>query len=229
MARTRAQVENRLLAEINHWDGEYNRLEALERGGTFGRIRAEAASAKVRELDERLNRRLDELAKATELAAVPAVIRGIALVIPADLIDANSGGRDEQQAFARETAVVERRAVDAVLIAEKALGRNPVEMPRNNPGYDVQSADGAGRIYHIEVKGRIAGSTTFTVTANEVSFAQTQGDRHRLALVEVSSDGAKNDGLRYVTDAFGHIEPSATTRSYNEVWRDYWQRGGPPN
>lgn len=229
VARTRAQVENRLLAEINHWDGEYNRLEALERGGTFGRIRAEAASAKVRELDERLNRRLDELAKATELAAVPAVIRGIALVIPADLIDAISDGEDEQSAFARETATVERRAVDAVLIAERALGRDPVEMPRNNPGYDVRSADGAGRIYYIEVKGRIAGSTTFTVTTNEVSFAQTQGDRHRLALVEVSPDGAKNDGLRYVTDAFGHIEPSATTCSYNEVWRDYWQRGGPPN
>ena len=61
-----------------------------------------------------------------------------------------------------------------------------------------------------------------------ITFAQTQGDRHRLALVEVSTSGPEQDQLRYVSDAFTHLEPSATTRSYNEVWRDYWERGGPP-
>lgn len=101
-------------------------------------------------------------------------------------------------------------------------------MPRNNPGYDIQSLDADGRIHYIEVKGRVEGSDTFTVTTNEVTFAQTQGDRHRLALVLVSPDGEKRDRLRYVLDAFTHIEPSATTRSYNEEWRDYWDRGGPP-
>jgi len=34
--------------------------------------------------------------------------------------------------------------------------------------------------------------------------------------------------LRYLTDAFAHLEPATTTRSYNEEWRDYWNRGGPP-
>jgi hypothetical protein len=85
-----------------------------------------------------------------------------------------------------------------------------------------------GFVHYIEVKGRIEGSDTFTITTNEITFAQTQGDRHRLALVEVSTSGPDNDQLRYVSDAFTHLEPSATTRSYNEVWRDYWERGGPP-
>lgn len=225
-ARTRSQVKDRLLAEINHWDREHNRLEALERAGTVGRLRAETAFVRARQLDERLNHRLDELDEATNLIAVPAVIRGAALVIPSDAIAAADD--TEPHTFARDTKGVERRAVEAVLAAESALGREPVEMPFNNPGYDIQSTDANGLIHYIEVKGRIVGSDTFTITTNEVTFAQTQGERHRLALVEVSPNGPGNDRLRYVSDAFAHLEPSATTRSYNETWRDYWDRGGPP-
>jgi len=225
-ARTRAQVKDRLLAEINHWDREHNRLEALERGGTVGRLRAETALARARQLDERLSHRLEQLDEATNLVAVPAVIRGAALVIPSALLVTDA--EPESQTVSRQTEEVERRAVEAVLAAERALGREPVEMPRNNPGYDIQSTDQSGFVHYIEVKGRIVGSDTFTITTNEITFAQTQGDRHRLALVEVSTSGAANDQLRYVSDAFTHLEPSATTRSYNEVWRDYWERGGPP-
>lgn len=157
---------------------------------------------------------------------MPAVIRGAALVIPSALLATDA--EPEAQTFARQTEEVERRAVEAVLAAERALGREPVEMPRNNPGYDIQSTDQSGFVHYIEVKGRIEGADTFTITTNEITFAQTQGDRHRLALVEVSASGAAHDRLRYVGDAFAHLEPSATTRSYNEVWRDYWERGGPP-
>ena len=58
----------------------------------------------------------------------------------------------EAQTFARQTEEVERRAVEAVLAAERALGREPVEMPRNNPGYDIQSTDQNGFVHYIEVK-----------------------------------------------------------------------------
>lgn len=224
--RTRAQVLARLRAEINHWDHEFNRLELLERQGTVGRLRAETAWARARELDERLQRRMIELDGATKFLATPAIIRGRALVIPSHIL---AGSEAEASAFGRERLEeVERRAVEAVLWAERTLGRNPVEMPRNNPGYDIASTDGQGRIHYIEVKGRIEGSETFTITTNEVTFAHTQGDRHRLALVEVSAQSSTLDRLRYVRHAFSHLEPSATTRSYNEVWADYWARGGPP-
>ncbi|MET4705863.1 helicase-related protein [Frigoribacterium sp. UYMn621] len=225
--RTRVQVKERLLAEINHWDREHNRLESLERAGTVGRVRAESALHRARQLDDRLEKRLRELDESTQLVALPAVVRGTALVVPSQQL---STGDDvaPPHTFARETEIVERRAVEAALAAERALGRRPREMPRNNPGYDIQSLDDGGRIHYIEVKGRIEGSDTFTITTNEVTFAQTQGDRHRLALVLVSPDGEQRDRLRYVLDAFTHIEPSVTTRSYNEEWRDYWDRGGPP-
>lgn len=225
-ARTRKQVEERLVAEINHWEREFMRLEALEREGTVGRLRAETARTRAHSLEARLSNRLKELDAATNLVAAPAVIRGSALIIPSNLLAAEEAG--EPNTFARETEEVERRAVDSVLAAEKALGRRPVEMARNNPGYDIQSTDTSGRIHYIEVKGRIQGSETFTITTNEVTFAQTQGNRHRLALVEVSIDGPEQDQLRYVLDAFNHFEPAATTRSINENWQDYWTKGGAP-
>jgi SNF2 family DNA or RNA helicase len=224
--RTRRQVKDRLLAEINHWDREHTRLEALERQGTIGRLRADAAYARARRLDERLDERLLELDHATQLVAVPAIVRGAALVVPgAALI---SDAEDGPQTFARDTKVVERRAVDAVLAAERALGRTPVEQARNNPGYDIRSTDADGRVYFIEVKGRIEGADTFTITANEVAYSQTQGERHRLALVSVHTNEPRGDKLRYVLGAFDHLEPSESTRSYNEEWNDYWSRGGPP-
>lgn len=222
-ARTRVQVKDRLLAEINHWDREYLRLQELERSGTVGRLLAETARRRGIKLESRMIARLEELDRAGEVVAVPSVIRGKALVIPASLLSA------EPRVFARDTAAVERRAVEAVCAAERACGRVPEEMPRNNPGYDIRSTDAVGRVFYIEVKGRIEGADTFTITANEVTFAQTQGERHRLALVEVSSVGAEHDRCRYVTGAFAHIEPSATTRSYNEVWADYWGKGALPS
>ncbi len=215
------------MAEINHWDREHNRLEALERNGTIGRLRADTALTRARKLDVRLSDRLGQLDEAANLVAVPAIIRGSALVIP-KAPSARIRHWPEAQTHARQTEEVERRAVEAVLAAERAFGREPVEMPRNNPGYDIHSTDQSGFVYYIEVKGRIEGSDTFTITTNEITFAQTQGDRHRLALVEVSTSGAEQDQLRYVSKAFTHLEPSTTTRSHNEVWRDYWERGGPP-
>jgi len=226
-ARVRAQVEDRLFAEINHWDGEHNRLAELERSGTVGRIRAEAALARARALDARLDRRLAELDALTDLVADSPVVRGLALVVPSQLLFDDVAGLEPQPAVGRD--VVERRAVDAVLRAERGIGRFPEEMPHLNPGYDVRSKAPDGREFFIEVKGRIEGSDTFTITSNEVSFAQTQGERHRLALVIVSPNGPEHDQICYVHNAFAHMEPSLTTRSFNEELRSYWDRGGPPS
>jgi len=225
-ARTCNQVRERLNSEMNYWDGEAMRLREREREGTFGRIRADSAVKKSQELERRLNDRLEELARASHLHVQSPLIRGRALVIPSSMLTRQQP--DEVSAFARETQAVERRAVAAALAAEQALGRIPEEMPHNNRGYDIRSHSRDGATYYLEVKGRIAGAQTFTVTANEVSFAQTQGERHRLVLVEVSPYGPFDDAVRYVTDAFSHLECSATTRSYNELWREYWEKGCGP-
>jgi len=226
-ARVRAQVEERLNLEINHWDREYNHLSEAERDGRPGKIRAETAFARARALEERLDHRMDELDQAVRLTPLPALVRGCALVVPSRLVAPPSEAAQLAQ-DAEQTQAVERRAVDRVLAAERALGRVPEEMPHNNPGYDIRSTDATGRIFFIEVKGRIKGAPSFCITANEIAFAQTQGDRHRLALVSVDPAGPEFDDLRYVTGAFATFQPTGTTRSYNEDWLQYWSRGGAP-
>lgn len=57
-----------------------------------------------------------------------------------------------QPHHAVDTTIVERRAVDAVLAAERRLGRSPQEMPRNHPGYDIRGTSRDGTISFIEVR-----------------------------------------------------------------------------
>lgn len=227
VANTRTQVKQRLRAERNFWDAKAVELAEAERRGEFGKIRAETATKRADDLDERLHDRLLALEAADELIARPAVVRGTALVIPSLLVappdEAAEAGR-----YARATQVVERRAVDRVIAEERRLGRRPVEQARNNKGYDIASTDAAGRVYFIEVKGRIEGADTFSITSSEVTLARTHPDRHRLALVKVSPDGPEHDEVRYVRNAFAHHAIATTTSSYTEKWDAHWQAGGPP-
>ena len=65
-------------------------------------------------------------------------------------------------------------ARNAAQAAERRLGREPYEQAFNNKGFDILSIEPDGHAVTIEVKGRIEGSDTFTITTNEITFAQTQ-------------------------------------------------------
>ena len=193
-----------------------------ELAGKTPRISSASAHRRAREMEERLERRIGELDAATKLAAKSPRLCARALIVPEALVGGQSA------LFARDTAEVDQRAVAAVMNAEQMLGRSPREMPHSNPGFDISTTDATGQQVFIEVKGRIEGASTFTVTANEVAFARTQQGHHVLALVSVSPRGPAHDQLRYVYDAFAHIDPAVTTLSYNERWNKYWQRGTQP-
>ena len=134
--------------------------------------------------------------------------------------------------FARDTAAVERRGVDAVLAAERSLGRVPVEQAHNNPGFDILSHNAGEPSIRIEVKARIAGSDTFTITRTEVLTAVNTEHDHRLALVSVSLEGPEHDMVCYIGDAFQGVEPAWLTDfdvvSQNLAWSEWWARGGRP-
>ncbi len=222
------QVTSRLNAEIDYWYGQYNTCEEDERNGKPHKNMTSSRALKhVKDLEKRLEERTRELSEPVRLSMRPPVIRGTALVIPQHVLEpARKAPR-----HAKDTSEVDRRAVDKVIATEQALGRHPTEMAHNNKGYDIKSFDDDGTTYFIEVKGRIdlPGTDTFTVTANEVAFAKTQGDRHRLAIVMVSPDGPEHDRVRYVTDAFDHLSKDTTmTVSYNERLHSYWKKGKDP-
>ncbi len=112
--------------------------------------------------------------------------------------------------------------------AESELGREAVEMARNNPGYDVFSKDPrTGKIWFIEVKGRIEGAPIVTVTRNEILTAKNKEDQFILALVSV---GETSDEVRYVTRPFADSTEAVhfATTSVNYDWDKLFGVGSAP-
>lgn len=230
--KTSAAVRLRLVSQINYLDSEAARVRESRAAGRGRRARhsPEWLESRARELEQRLTTRTQELARDAMLTAKPPVLTAVMLVIPAGM----AGGTVAD--FARDTAVTERRAVDAVLAAEIALGRDPEEMPHNHKGYDIRSlppADGKGTrgpTIFIEVKGRIEGASHFSISYNEVLHARNTGAHHRLALVSVSDRGPEYDQIRYLTDYFRNYNMGDTdTATVMIDWGKAWVRGKPPH
>ncbi len=228
--RTAAAVRERLTSQIQYWDHRANQLKDRELAGKLPPSGMNSAKARQRadELAGRLKRRLEGLDAERQLSPLPPVISGGALIVPAGLLAAHLGeATDEIADHARERTVTERAAVDAVMAAERRLGRHPIEMPPNNTGYDIESKDDAGRLWFIEVKGRIAGAQTFTITRSEIGVGRNKPDTHILALAEVT-DAVATD-VRYLRRAFEEVgDLPFKTISVNLNWKPYFERGQMP-
>jgi superfamily II DNA or RNA helicase len=224
--RTTAAVRDRLHTEIQHWDHRANQLKDKELAGKLPKSGMNSAKARQRadELESRLKRRLEALDAERHLASLPPVVAGGALVVPAGLLASLQGTPAHQIAeYARDRSLTERAAVDAVMAAERALGRNPTEMPPNNKGYDIESKNADGELSFIEVKGRIAGADTFTITRSEIGVGRNKPDQHILALVEVPDIG--DPTARYLRRAFEDVgDLPFDTISVNLNWKTYFDR-----
>jgi SNF2 family DNA or RNA helicase len=229
VALTREAVHRRLTREISYWDHRANELKEQELAGRQPKMNSGRARQRANDLEVRLKARLEELDREAQLAPVPPVIVGGALVIPRGLLERLGGNRREEPGVhARETERVDRLAVDAVLAAETRLGRRPKEMPHNNKGYDIQSRlDGAGELLFIEVKGRVAGAQEFTITKSEILTSLNKPDHFVLALVEVREDDSTD--VRYVRKPFGGSEEIYfDMTSANYQWDELFARGAVP-
>ena len=101
--------------------------------------------------------------------------------------------------------------------AERALGHDVMDVSAQKCGWDVTSQPKAvdGKYppsRHIEVKGRVKGSTTITVTRNEILYGLNQQDKFILAIVLV--DGDRHEGPFYVRQPFTQ-EPDWAVTSIN--------------
>ena len=226
---TKEAVHRRLTYEIQHWDHRANELKQQQLAGKQPRMNPDRARQRADTLQARLKRRIIELDQERQLSPLPPVVAGGALVIPRGLLERLRGERTSAPAaFAKETERVERIAVDAVLAAERSLGRNPEEKARNNPGYDILSRPPAdGPLLFIEVKGRVAGAETFSITKNEVLYALNKEDAYILALVSVDGDEAA--GIRYIPHPFsGSDEVLFGVTNLIVGWDDMFERGASP-
>jgi hypothetical protein len=215
VARARHFVTDRLEKEIAYW--KEKAPEFAERG------QPTRPWTEIDRLRTTLARRLAEFEAQEHLQPKPPHVLAVAVVVPRGLLDRLMGQTPI------DTTVVEQRAMQAVLAAERALGRDPITAESNNPGYDITSVDPpTDELLFIEVKGRIAGAATFHVTKNEILHAQNTGAQYRLALVEVSPQGPEHDVVRYVANPFDELGITSMVRSMEISWFTVWAMGQAP-
>ena len=212
VGKVRSAVEQRLQARIRYWDAYQFKARARQSQGTRskGGFTARHARNFADDLAARLEQRNLELDRELQLSSRPPDIVGGAIVVPQGLLDRLAlPPRTTPTVRARDVAEVDRRAVDVVLATERSLGREPKEMPHNNEGYDIESRNpDTGDLYFIEVKGRIEGADTVTVSRSQIIHAQNSPDRFILAVVEVPEDRNAQPTVRYVRRPFEGVEVS---------------------
>ncbi|HQP50216.1 MAG TPA: helicase-related protein [Spirochaetota bacterium] len=227
VGRTMVAVQNRLTTEIAYWD---RRAEELKEQELAGKVNARINSGKARlradELDARLKRRIAELEEEKKLSPLPPVVLGGALILPVGFFEKMEEKSTSPAMFARDTKRVEMAAMNAVMEAEKDLGYVPKDVSAQKVGYDIESSvPGTGKLRFIEVKGRVQGAATVTVTRREILTALNKPDDFILALVEVDGDSATP---RYVRNPFQR-EPDFAANSVNYELRELIQKSTEPN
>jgi superfamily II DNA or RNA helicase len=216
--KTMAAVKARLLAEINFWDHRANELKDQE---LMGKVNARLNSGKARQRAEdlatRLQKRMAELEAERHLSPLPPVVVGGALVVPASLLapagDPNAA--DEDGLSPDERRKVDDLAMAKVLETERRLGREPRAMPHENPGYDVESRiPGTGKLLFIEVKGKVSGKPTVTISKTQILTGLNKPEDFVLALVLVK-DGTAQEPV-YIRRPFTQqLEFGVTSVNFN--------------
>lgn len=195
IVKTMAAVKERLTKEIMYQDHQAERIKAQEEAGKTPKLNSAKARRRADELTDRLQSRMAELAEERQVSPLPPVAVGGALVVPAGLLARLRPSAPESETkpamFARDTAHAERVAMDAVQARETELGHDPRDVSALKCGWDIESRDGkTGRFRLLEVKGRVEGADTVTVTRNEILHALNKPDDFFLVVVEVSGDHA---------------------------------------
>ena len=209
-----AAVKNRLTKEIAYWDHRAEELKLQEQAGKTGaRLNSGEARKRADTLQTRLEKRLKELKLETQISPLPPVVLGGLLVIPKGLMDRMSGHEIEDGKHAIDTQKSAARARAIVMEMERKLGFEPVDRETERLGYDIESTvPGTGRLRFIEVKGRISGAATITVTLNEILYSLNKPDNFILAIVEFFEDGQHQ--VHYVRKPFTK-EPDVGVTSVN--------------
>jgi SNF2 family DNA or RNA helicase len=214
IAKTLAAVKDRLTKEVNYWDHRAAQLKDQELAGRVNaKLNSGLARQRADELAARLQKRTLELEQERKLSALPPVVLGGALIVPIGLLRTLQGtAEDVPPTFAEETEHSELLAMQAVMEAERALGYDPSDVSEENRGYDVESRiPGTGRLRFIEVKGRVRGARTVTITKNEILTGLNKPEDFILAIAVIDGETAE---LRYVRRPFTR-EPDFGATSVN--------------
>jgi SNF2 family DNA or RNA helicase len=227
IAKTEAAVKERLTKEITYWDHRAEELKLQEQAGKpNAKLNSGEARKRADLLQGRLQRRLGELKLEAQLSPLPPVILGGSLVVPIGLLTAISGKPAPVAAAPVDTQASAARARAIVMDVERRLGFEPTDRELEKLGYDIESRiPGTGKLRFIEVKGRVSGAQSITVTRNEILYSLNKPDEFILAIVEFLD--ADTHKVHYLCQPFQR-EPDFGANSVNYDFSELLARAMPP-
>jgi superfamily II DNA or RNA helicase len=225
--KTRAAVKDRLTKEIGYWDHRAEELKLQEQAGRpNARLNSQEARRRADELQVRLQNRMEQLDLEAQISALPPVALGGLVVIPAGLLALLTGHTLPALSHPVDTQAVATRARAIVMDVERQLGYEPMDREREKLGYDIESRNPhTGHLRFLEVKGRVAGAATITVTKNEILYSLNKPESFILAIVEFLPDDAHR--VHYVRRPFQR-EPDFGVTSVNYDFAELLARAERP-
>ena len=227
IAKTEAAVKDRLTKEITYWDHRAEQLKLQEQAGKpNAKLNSGEARKRADLLQGRLQKRLEDLKLEAQLSPLPPVVLGGLLVVPMGLIRDMTGEAPPAPTTPTDTQASAARARNIVMNVERDLGFDPTDREFEKLGYDIESRiPGTGKLRFIEVKGRVSGAPTITVTRNEILYSLNKPDDFILAIVEFL-DGETHK-VHYLRQPFNR-EPDFGVTSVNYDFSDLLARAGAP-
>ncbi len=226
--KTIRAVKERLTAEIQYWDFRSADLKQKEAAGKVNaKLNSQMAARRAEDLQARMQKRLAELEAEKLISAMPVVVTGGAVIIPKGLLNQITGRTTSFSIDPVARRKIELAAMNAVMNIETELGYIPRDVSGEKVGYDIESKipknkrDKEGSaLRFIEVKGRVIGADTVTVTKNEILTAFNEPEKYVLAIVEV--DGMKTS-ITYLKRPFRerpHFAATSVNYSISELMND---------
>ena len=184
--KARAAVKDRLTKEISYWDHRAEQLKLQEQAGKpNARVNSQEARRRADNLQSRLQQRMEKLDLENLISALPPVVLGGLAVVPLGLIADMTGTALPNSLQGGNKQASPARARAAVMEVERGLGFEPTDREFEQLGYDIESLDRkTGKLRFLEVKGRISGADTITVTRNEILYSLNKPEEFVLAVVE---------------------------------------------
>ena len=212
--KARAAVKDRLTKEIGYWDHRAEELKIHEQAGRpNARVNSQEARRRADELQGRLQKRMEQLDLEAQVSALPPVALGGLVIVPAGLLAQMTGSPLPASAQAVDTQAAAARARSIVMEVERSLGFEPSDREFEKLGYDIESREPiTGCLRFLEVKGRVSGAATITVTKNEILYSLNKPDDFILAIVEFLD--ADSHRVHYVRRPFQR-EPDFGVTSVN--------------
>ena len=126
-----------------------------------------------------------------------------------------------------DTQASAARARAVIMEIERDLGFEPTDREFEKLGYDIESrVPGTGKLRFIEVKGRVTGAPTITVTRNEILYSLNKPEDFILAIVEFRDDDTHQ--THYLRLPFQR-EPDFGVTSVNYDFGELLGRAGKPS